>query len=176
MSADKEYTAREHVGPLIENLMETFDLALPDTEEERAKLKKSLLAHIARVGPSNFGDLSSWVTLECLESDRRGIRVDWKEVLRAASRIQHRINRQRARERTFPNTEIAAKAGAMNPSWTIDLKSLLKKLSQMDLIIFHSFYLDGKKAADIGRELGISPAQVYRRLSDLRAMIVELLK
>ena len=64
----------------------------------------------------------------------------------------------------------------MSPSLIIDLKSLLKKLPQVDLIIFHSFCLEGKKAADIGQKLGISQARSTRRLSNLRDTIVDLLK
>ena len=63
-------------------------------------------------------------------------------------------------------------ANATSPSAAIGLKALLTRLPQTDLVIFHSFFLDGKKAADIGKQLGISPAQVYRRLSDIRNMLV----
>lgn len=175
MSADREYPARRHAGLLIKNLTETLGLVVP-ADKEHAKLERSLSAHLARVGRSNFDDLSSWVLLECLEKYRGGATVDWAEVLRAADRIRHRITRQHARERSLPDANAAVDATTVSPSSAIDLKSLLKKLPQMDLIIFHSFYLDGKKVADIGEQLGMSHSQVYRRLSDIRNMLAHQLR
>jgi len=178
MSSDKEHTARGHAGLLIKHLTETLTLGLvlPADQQECAKLERSLSAHLARVGRSNFDDLGSWVLLECLEKYRGGATVDWAEVLRAADRIRHRITRQQTRERALPDANVAVDAAAASPSSAIDLKSLLEKLPQTDLIIFHSFYLEGKKAADIGERLGMSPAQVYRRLSDVRNMLVHQLR
>jgi RNA polymerase sigma factor (sigma-70 family) len=178
MSADEEYTARGHVGPLIEHLTETLALGLvvPADKEEYAELERSLSAHFARVGRSNFDDLGSWVLLECLEKYRGGTKVDWAEVLRAADRIRRRITRQHARERALPDADVAVDAAASSPSSAIDLKSLLKNLPQTDLVIFHSFYLEGKKPADIGERLGMSQAQVYRRLGTVRNMLMHHLR
>ena len=45
MSADKEYTAREHLGLLIESLTETFDLASPMRRRTREAKKLPLGPH-----------------------------------------------------------------------------------------------------------------------------------
>jgi DNA-binding transcriptional ArsR family regulator len=177
-AADEEHTARRRAGLLIEHLTETLALGLevPADEREYAELERSLSAHFARVGRSNFDDLGSWVLIECLEKYRGGAGVDWAEVLRAADRIRRRIARRRARERALPDADVAVAAAASSPSSAVDLESLLKNLPRTDLIIFHGFYLDGEKPIDIGERLGMSQAQVYRRLREVRNMLLRHLR
>jgi hypothetical protein len=175
-STDTEDSAREHASRLIKSLSETLGIRVPGVAVEYGRLEKSLAAHLGRVGPSNVDDLSSWILLECLEKHRGGTAVSWVDVLRAADRIRHRISRQHARERTLSTADIAVNATATNSSPAIDMTSLLKKLSQTDLVIFHSFFLDDERAADIAKRLGISLAQVYRRLSEIRDMLAHYLR
>lgn len=157
---------------LVKNLGSTFHLRLPTDLTEFDKLVGKITFHLSSVGPSNAEDLCSWIMLECLKEKSEGIEVDWPRVIRIADRIRHRIVRQASRVR-YLSDQMMEPASDTDPSFEIDLKEIISKLKYNEFVIYHSYFLNGEGAAEIGRELGISKSEVYRNINKIRNMIVK---
>jgi hypothetical protein len=134
----------------------------------------AIRAHMGRVGPGNQADLISSIFLECLEVRQRGIKLTDEEVRRAADRVRQRLIREA--ERAIPTGDLGqAPAVGLPPDDEAEFvirqfRDVLRQRSAQDLLLFQRYYLNNQRdVAALAKELGISPATVYRRLAAIRS-------
>lgn len=175
LSFESGYSMREIGETLIKNLESTFDLWSHIDSIDHHVVFNRIMFYLSRVGDSNIEDLCSWIMLECLIEKSHGIDIDWPRIFKIADRIRRRIVRRSAREPVLSDRTIDSPAPAIDPSFEIDLKDLVRKLEHKDFVVYHSYFLNGDRADEIAKRLKISKSEVYRSIHIIRNLLQKIL-
>ena len=173
VSFESVFSIRRIGETLIKNLESTFDLRSQIDSIDEHVIINRIIFYLSRVGDSNVEDLCSWIMLECLIEKSQGIDIDWPLIFRIADRIRRRIVRRSAREPVLSDRTIDSPAPAIDPSFEIDLKDLIRKLEHKEFIVYHSYFLNGDRADEIAKRLKISKSEVYRYINLIRNNILK---
>jgi hypothetical protein len=148
----------------------SFIFKLPLSEATIHALRR----YFARVGPENSEDLVAAILLECWEAHRSETTLTEQELIRAADRVRQRLIRETKRT-VLTGTPEVTPSHDLPPEEEVsfvlrEFQSILERSSPEEALLFQRYYLDGQRdIRALSEELHMSPATVYRRLSQIRA-------
>ena len=163
MHISPDPTLAEYAAFLVACLRDSLNIELPPWFESY------FISNARRLSVSFYEDLGSLVLIECQEEKGRGGAVSPQDLRRIVDRVRHRLSRGARRQLSMDAADtLPAEPGLSQERTAAAVRGFVSQLDPTDMLVFEHRIFLGKPVAAVATELGLSPANVYRRVAAIR--------